>query len=246
MAKSPILYLIPSIIADDTVNEVITPQIRSVIQNIDYYLVEDIRTARRYISSLKTGRVIEELHFEVLNKKTKPEELKALFGPAKKGKNMGILSESGCPGVADPGALAVEYAHQQNIQVTPLVGPSSILMALMSSGMNGQKFCFHGYIPIDKQEAAKVIKSLELESRKNNQTQIFIETPFRNNQLLATMLDTLHGETKLCIAKDITGNAEFIKTKPVYRWKKEKPELHKTPTIFLIHSQSNINAKKGK
>lgn len=245
MAKSPTLYLIPNVIADDTATEVITPQIRSVIQNIDYYLVEDIRTARRYISSLKTGRVIEDLQFEVLNKKTKPEELKAMFSPIRKGKNIGIISESGCPGVADPGALAVEHAHQQNIQVVPLVGPSSILMALMASGMNGQKFCFHGYIPIDKKEGAKVIKTLELESRKNNQTQIFIETPFRNNQLLSTMLDTLHGETRLCIAKDITGKDEFIKTNLVYRWKKEKPELHKTPTIFLIHSQSNIN-KKGK
>lgn len=245
MSKSSFLYLIPNVIADDTTTQVITSQIKSVIQNTDYYLVEDIRTARRYISSLNTGKVIENLQFEILNKKTNSEELKALFALAKRGKNIGIISESGCPAVADPGAMAVEYAHQQNIQVVPLVGPSSILMALMASGMNGQKFCFHGYIPIDKKERAKVIKTLELESRKNNQTQIFIETPFRNNQLLSTMLDTLHGETRLCIAKDITGKDEFIKTKPVYRWKKEKPELHKTPTIFLIHSQSNIN-KKGK
>ena len=237
MKKTPVLYLIPSVIADNTASEVITPQIRSVIQNTDYYLVEDIRTARRYISSLKTGRIIEELHFEVLNKKTKHEELRSLFAPAKKGKNIGILSESGCPGVADPGAQAVQYAHQQNMQVTPLVGPSSILMALMASGMNGQKFCFHGYVPIDKIEGAKVIKALEAESRKNNQTQIFIETPFRNNQLLSTMITTLHGETKLCIAKDITGKDEFIKEKPIYKWRKEKPELHKVPTIFLIHAK---------
>ena len=237
MKKTPVLYLIPSVIADNTASEVITPQIRSVIQNTDYYLVEDIRTARRYLSSLKTGRIIEELHFEVLNKKTKHEELRSLFAPAKKGKNIGILSESGCPGVADPGAQAVQYAHQQNMQVTPLVGPSSILMALMASGMNGQKFCFHGYVPIDKIEGAKVIKALEAESRKNNQTQIFIETPFRNNQLLSTMITTLHGETKLCIAKDITGKDEFIKEKPIYKWRKEKPELHKVPTIFLIHAK---------
>ena len=209
-------------------------------------MAEDIRTARRYISSLKTGRVIEELHFEVLNKKTRSEELKAMFASMRKGKNIGVISESGCPGVADPGALAVEFAHQQNLQVVPLVGPSSILMALMASGMNGQKFCFHGYVPIDKKEGAKVIKELELESRKSNQTQIFIETPFRNNQLLSTMLDTLHGDTRLCIAKDITGKDEFIKTKPVYRWKKEKPELHKIPTIFLIHSEPNINKKGNK
>jgi 16S rRNA (cytidine1402-2'-O)-methyltransferase len=246
MKKSPVLYLIPSVIADDTANDVIAPQIKAVIQHTNHFLVEDIRTARRYISSLKTGRVIEEMHFEVLNKKTKTEELKALFAPMQKGKNIGIISESGCPGVADPGALAVDYAHVHNFQVTPLVGPSSILMALMASGMNGQKFCFHGYIPIDKAEGAKVIKNLELESRKHNQTQIFIETPFRNNQLLSTMLDTLHGETRLCVAKDISGKEEFIKTKPVYRWKKEKPELHKTPTIFLIHSEPNINNKGGK
>ncbi len=246
MAKSGTLYLIPNVIAEDTAAEVITPQIRAIIQKTDYYLVEDIRTARRYISSLKTGRVIEELQFEVLNKKTKPEELKAMFDPIRKGKHIGIISESGCPGVADPGALAVEFAHQHNIQVVPLVGPSSILMALMASGMNGQKFCFQGYLPIDKKEGAKVIKELELESRKKNQTQIFIETPFRNNQLLSTMINTLHGETKLCIAKDITGKDEYIKTKPVYRWKKEKPELHKVPTIFLIHSQPDINKKSRK
>ena len=244
MKKSPVLFLIPNVIADDTATEVIAPQIRSIIQKTDHYLVEDIRTARRYISSLKTGRVIEEMQFEVLNKKTKDEELKAFFAPMRNGKNIGIISESGCPGVADPGALAVAYAHQHNIKVAPLVGPSSILMALMASGMNGQKFCFHGYIPIDKKDGAKVIKELELESRKLNQTQIFIETPFRNNQLLSTMLDTLHGETRLCIAKDISGKDEFIKTNPVYRWKKEKPELHKTPTIFLIHSELDINKKK--
>jgi 16S rRNA (cytidine1402-2'-O)-methyltransferase len=246
MTKSQSLFLIPIVIDADTANDVIAPQIREVIQNTDHYLVEDIRTARRYISSLKTGRVIEEMHFEVLNKKTKPDELKAFFAPMKKGKNIGIISESGCPGVADPGALAVEYAHQQNLKVTPLVGPSSILMALMASGMNGQKFCFHGYIPIDRKEGAKVIKDLELESRKKDQTQIFIETPFRNNQLLSTMVDTLHGETRLCVAKDISGKEEFIKTKPVYRWKKEKPELHKTPTIFLIHSEAGINNKKAR
>ena len=237
MKKLPVLYLIPSVLAEGTANEVIAPQVRSVIQNVDYYLVENIRTARRYISSLKTGRVIEELHFEVLNKKTKFEELKSMFAPMRKGRNIGIISESGCPGVADPGALAVAFAHRKNLRVVPLVGPSSILMALMASGMNGQKFCFHGYISIDKIEGAKMLKVLELGSRRNKQTQIFMEVPFRNNRLLSTIIATLHGETKLCIAKDITGKGEFIKTKPIYQWRKEQPTLDKAPIIFLISAE---------
>lgn len=229
------LYLIPNVIAENTAQETIPEQVREIIKNTKYYLVENVRTARRFISSLKTGVVIEELHFEVLDKKTKPHVLQELFKPINKGENIGVISESGCPGVADPGALAVEYAHKNKIEVVPLVGPSSILMALMASGFNGQKFCFHGYIPIDKKEAAKTLKQLEADSLKNRQTQIFIETPFRNNQLFEVLIKACNPETKLCIAKDVSGSKEYIKTYTIQQWKKNKPELHKSPTVFLLY-----------
>jgi len=230
------LFLIPSVIADNTAPTTIPEQVREIVKTTKYYLVENIRSARRFISSLKTGVIIEELHFEVLDKKTKHHVLQELFQPINKGENIGVISESGCPGVADPGALAVAYAHKNNIDVIPLVGPSSILMALMASGFNGQKFCFHGYIPIDKKDAAKTIKHLEKESLKNNQTQIFIETPFRNNQLLDVILNSCNPETKLCIAKEVSGSNEYIKTYTIQEWRKNKPALHKTPVVFLLYS----------
>lgn len=229
------LYLIPNVIAENTAVGSIPEQIREVVKATSCYLVENVRTARRFISSLKTGVVIETLTFEVLDKKTRTHQLKELFEPIEKGLNIGVISESGCPGVADPGALAVAYAHAQGIQVIPLVGPSSILMALMASGFNGQKFSFHGYIPIDKKEAAKTIRQLEVESGQKGQTQIFIETPFRNNQLFEVLVNTCHPETKLCIAKGVNSTQEHIKTRSILAWKKNKPELHKTPTVFLLY-----------
>lgn len=225
------LFLIPNLIADGTQN-MIPPSVTEALQSIQYFLAEDVRTARRYLSSLKIYERIESLQFEVLNKDTTQLALVELMRPLLEGKNAGVISESGCPGVADPGALAVAYAHQHGIQVVPLVGPSSILLALMASGLNGQRFAFHGYLPIDAKEAVKTIKELERESQQKNQTQLFIETPYRNNQVLDHMLNSLKNETQLSIALDVTGINEFIQTKSVGQWKKNKPALLKEPAVF--------------
>ena len=223
-----------NIIAGNTHNEVINNQVKDELQNIHHFLAEDVRTARRYLSSLKIYGSIEELSFSVLDKDTKEESLTALFEPLLNGYNLGIISESGCPGIADPGALAVKYAHQHGIKVVPLVGPSSILLALMGSGLNGQRFAFHGYLPIDGTEASKAIKDLEKESRSRNQTQVFIETPYRNNSLMQNLLKNLSDNTWLCRAVDLTGASEEIKTLPIKTWRSIKEELPKQPTVFLF------------
>jgi 16S rRNA (cytidine1402-2'-O)-methyltransferase len=176
------------VIADGTQEAVIPTSVKKELMNIHHFLAEDVRTARRYLSSLKIYDSIEPLQFSVLNKDTKETELSELFIPIQEGKNVGVLSESGCPGVADPGALAARFAHRNGITVVPLVGPSSILLSLMASGLNGQQFAFHGYLPIEGKESVDTIKKLEKESRSNNQTQIFIETPYRNNQLATNLL----------------------------------------------------------
>lgn len=226
------IFLIPTVLAPDTQESVLSPQIKEVIEQLNTFFVEDIRSARRFISSLKIGKVIDEITFFELNKDTPREQtlkqLKALKIDA------GIISEAGCPGVADPGAVAVGIAHQLNFKVVPLVGPSSILMALMGSGFNGQSFVFHGYLPIDKPQKIKALKVLEQEAKKKIQTQIFMETPYRNNQMFEDILQNLSSETLLCVAANITAEDEMIKTMPVREWKKNKPDLHKKPTIFLI------------
>ncbi len=227
----------PNVIADSTQQKVIPTQIIEALHSIHYFLAEDIRTARRYLSSLKIYESVEGLHFEVLNKDTKEEELTELMKPLQTGNHLGIISESGCPGVADPGAMAVAYAHQRNIQVVPLVGPSSILLSLMASGLNGQKFAFHGYLPVDAKEAAKMIKELERESELKNQTQLFIETPYRNNQVLAHLLNSLKPNTHLSIALEITGVNEFIQTKTVLEWKVRMPSLPKEPAVFSFKAR---------
>lgn len=228
------LYLIPNTIADNTQRAVIGAHVRDELPNISYFLVEDLRTARRYLSSLKIYDAIEPLHFDLLNKDTSPMELKKLLAPIYDGFHIGIISESGCPGVADPGALAVKFAHENNIQVIPLVGPSSILLALMASGLNGQRFAFHGYLPIEAKEAAKDIRDFEKESRQKTQTQIFIETPYRSNTLFKMLMNTLNDETLLCMAMNITGESEEIKTYPIKKWKTIGKELPKVPSVFLF------------
>lgn len=228
------LYLIPVPVSEGTHQHVIPPGVTEVLKDIRFFLAEDVRTARRFLSSLKIYSSIEALSFQVLNKDTKTSELHELFTPVREGNNLGILSESGCPGVADPGAIAVQYAHQHQIQVIPLTGPSSILLSLMASGLNGQRFAFNGYLPIDSKEASAAIKELERESRNKNQTQIFIETPYRNNTLLQNLLKTLHPETLLCVAIDITGLQENIKTQAVKNWKSKTPEIPKLPAVFLF------------
>jgi 16S rRNA (cytidine1402-2'-O)-methyltransferase len=228
------LFLIPTVISERTQAAVIPDQVKEALRNITHFLAEDIRTARRYLSSLTIYPSIEILHFEVLNKETAGEKLKDLMAPIMEGHHMGVISESGCPGVADPGALAVKYAHENNIKVVPLVGPSSILLALMASGLNGQQFAFQGYLPIDGKEAAKKIQELEQESKAKNQTQIFIETPYRNNSVFEHLLKNLHSETRLTVALDLTGQHEYIRTLKASQWKGQKENWPKTPAIFLF------------
>jgi 16S rRNA (cytidine1402-2'-O)-methyltransferase len=226
------IFLIPTVLAPETQDQVLSPQIVEVVKHLNTFFVEDLRTARRFISSLKLGKIIDELTFFELNKDTPQEQtlsqLKKLKGDA------GIISEAGCPGIADPGAVAVGFAHQLGYKVRPLVGPSSILLALMASGFNGQSFTFHGYLPIEKAAKVKALKSLEQTAKSKNQTQIFMETPYRNNSLLEDVLQNLNPETLLCIAANITAEDELIRTLPVKEWKKQKPDLHKKPAIFLL------------
>lgn len=234
MANNGKLFLIPNVISESTQEKVIPAMIKEALPAISHFLAEDIRTARRFLSSLKIYPSIEALQIEVLNKDTSASQLSALMAPLKAGFHVGVISESGCPGVADPGALAVEYAHQQNIQVVPLVGPSSILLALMASGLNGQKFAFHGYLPIEAKEAAQALKELEKESKQKSQTQIFIETPYRNNSVFDYFLKNLHSETRLTVAFDLTGQHEFVRTRRIADWNKEKPVWAKSPAVFLF------------
>lgn len=228
------LFLIPNVISENTQEKTITTQVKNVLPSIRFFLSEDIRSARRFLSSLKVYDSIETLTFSKLDKDTQAEEMSVLFEPIFTGNDLGVLSESGCAGIADPGALAVKFAHQHTIQVVPLSGPSSILLALIGSGLNGQKFSFHGYLPIESKEASKAIKEFEKESRSKNQTQIFIETPYRNNAIFQSLIRNLNQETDLCVAMDLTGESEFILTKTVKEWRAQSFELPKKPAVFLF------------
>ncbi|MGA0558185.1 SAM-dependent methyltransferase [Larkinella sp. VNQ87] len=231
----PSLYLIPTVLAENTAEQVLSPQIRAVVGQTKVFFVENVRTARRFISSLKTGVVIDELTFYELNKDTPETETAGqLRRLLLEQQDAGILSEAGCPGVADPGAVAVRLAHQMGWRVWPLVGPSSILLALMASGMSGQSFAFHGYLPIEKPARLQQIRQLEQDARKRDQTQIFMETPYRNNALLADLLATCHPETRLCIACHLTADDELIRTLSIREWKTQVPDLHKKPSLFLL------------
>lgn len=229
------VYIIPNVISENTQEDVIPTQVKHAILDSEFFLVENVRTARRYISSLKLGLVIEDLQFEILNKNTSFEDCIDLIQPILEGKNAGIISESGCPGIADPGARLVHMAHQFGIKCIPIVGPSSILMALMASGFNGQSFAFHGYLPIDKKDRQQRIRALEKESKEKDQTQIFMDTPYRNEQLLVDILKVARKDTFLCIARDITGKKELVLTKSVEKWKTGDLALNKVPTIFLLY-----------
>jgi len=228
--------MIPTVLAENTADWVISPQVKEVIANTKIFLVENPRSARRYISSLKLGINIEELHLEVLDKDTPPEQVSRLMMPLLNGADIGVISEAGCPGIADPGSLAVAFAHQKGIQVVPLSGPSSMFLALMGSGFSGQSFAFHGYLPIDKKERAAALKKLEQESVREKRAQLFMETPFRNNQLLADALASLSPQTKLCIAKNLTAADELIQTKTIADWKNQPIDLHKVPTVFILQA----------
>lgn len=235
------IYLIPIWLEEGNKNS-LSQEIPMIIGQTKYFLVENLRTARRFVSALQLGIVIEDLVLFQLDKNTSKAELENYFKqiPLKDQNNeptkVGIMSEAGCPGIADPGALAVEYAHQKGFEIVPLVGASSILLALMASGFNGQNFAFHGYLSIDKNQRQNEIKNLEMESQKLKRSQIFMETPYRNNSLLVDILKVLQPKTKLCIAANITSENQFIHTKTVAEWKKNIPELHKIPTIFVLYA----------
>ena len=226
------LYLIPTIISEGTVDKVFSSLWRESISHIRFFRVENVRTARRFLSSLKVFSSIEELDFMVLDKDSPKESIGGLLKPIYKGHDVGIISESGIPAVADPGNWAVTHAHDNNIPIVVLPGPSSIMLALAASGLNGQQFAFQGYLPIDEKECSRMIKSLENESIAKGQTQIFIETPYRNNRLLKALLKNLAPSTKLCLAMDLTGSEEKIICKKVAEW--SKMELPKLPAIFLF------------
>ncbi|RXG30373.1 SAM-dependent methyltransferase [Leeuwenhoekiella palythoae] len=228
------LYLIPVTLGDTPPLEVMPGMIQNIIETIDQYVVENEKTARRFIKQICPKKPQPLLKLHALNKHTDPTEIPNFLDACLSGTSMGLMSEAGVPGVADPGAEVVRIAHEKGIQVVPLVGPSSILMAMMSSGMNGQNFAFTGYLPIDQKEKRNELKRLERLSKDYNQAQLFIETPYRNNKMLDELCNTLNRNTRLCIACDITLSTEFIVTKPISVWKSNKPDLHKRPALFII------------
>lgn len=230
------VYLIPTTLGDNAPLEVLPISIKRTIENIDHYIVENEKTARHFIKKVSPGKSQPNLHIESLNKYTDPTVIPSYLDPCIHGFNIGLLSEAGCPGIADPGADVVRIAHERRIQVVPLVGPSSILMAMMSSGMNGQNFAFNGYLPIDNNERKSMIKNLERLSREKGQSQIFMETPYRNNKLVKELVRTLHKNTRLCIACDITLPTEFIQTKSAHEWSEINVDLDKRPTIYIIQA----------
>jgi 16S rRNA (cytidine1402-2'-O)-methyltransferase len=229
------LYLIPTTLGDNAPLEVLPISVKKIIELIDDYIVENEKTARGFIKRISSNKSQPNLNINLINKYTESSELPGFLSPCLEGKSIGLMSEAGCPGIADPGAEVVRIAHEMDIQVVPIVGPSSILLALMSSGMNGQNFAFNGYLPIDKKDRKQVLKELEKQSFDRNQSQLFIETPYRNNKLLEVILSTLNPNTRLCIACDITLSTEFIKTRTISEWKKNSVDLHKRPTLFIIH-----------
>jgi len=229
------LFLIPTTLGDNAPLEVLPISVKKVVEDVSIFIVENEKSARRFIKKISPKKPQPSLELFLLNKFTQPIELPEFLEPCLKGKDVGLLSEAGCPGVADPGADVVKLAHEKDIRVVPLVGPSSILMAIMSSGLNGQRFAFNGYLPIDKNERKKEIKRLERLSFEQNQSQIFIETPYRNNKMLENICATVAPDTNVCVACDITLPTELIKTLPAKAWAKKNVDLHKRPTIFIIH-----------
>lgn len=233
MPSTSTIYLIPSVVAENA-TATIPAYVQEAVSQCQVFFVENERTARRFLKSIWKEMVIDNYTWVLIDKTNNIATLMAFNKHLQENKTIGIISEAGCPGVADPGQVLTEAAHKAGATIKPLVGPSSILLALMASGMNGQQFQFVGYLPIDTAQRKEVIKDLEAESVKKNCTQIFIETPYRNNQLLETLIKTGKPTTRLCVAADITAATEFIHTKSLADWKKQLPDLHKRPTIFCM------------
>jgi len=231
------LFLLPTPIAQANQDSNLTPEIKVVCSDLTYFAVENVRSARRFLSQIKIPQPIEELQFVELNKKTTDHEVDDMIQPILNGRNCGLLSEAGCPGIAVPGSKLVFAAHQFGIQVVPLVGPSSITLALMASGFNGQSFAFHGYVPIDKKALKEFIKKIETQAAKTGQTQIFMDTPYRNEKLFLELQSSLRPDSWLSVARDITGSEEMVLTKQVYEWKSKNVALHKMPTMFLVWAE---------
>ncbi len=229
------LYLIPVTLGDDLIQKALPPDVVSITQKLDTFVVENEKTARRFLGAIKTHKPVRELVMLTLNEHTTDQELPALKASLLEGRDIGLMSEAGCPGVADPGAKLAALAHRKGIRVAPLVGPSSILLGLMASGLDGQRFTFLGYIPSEKAARVQKLREIEQTSRKNRETQIFIETPYRNQHLLEDILASCNGETRLCIACNVSLEDELIVTKRIADWKNTSlPDLHKKPTVFLL------------
>ena len=228
------LYLIPTYLSSTNNKDNITNNVKNTIQKTSYYLVENVRTARRYIASLKLGLDMDKLHFDLMDKRLNKHDLPKLLNPLLTGENIGILSEVGLPAIADPGNLAVRYAHQQEIEVVCLEGASSIILGLVSSGLNGQQFTFHGYLPINPILLKKKVKTIEQTALRSGYSQIFMETPYRNQQLLTTLCKILQPDTILAIGADLTGQEQHICAKKISAWKKTNLEIDKIPCIFSI------------
>ena len=229
------LYLIPVTLGDTPVENVLPSYNKSVILSIRHFIVEDVRSASRFLKKVDSGIDIDSLSFYTLNKHTSPNDISGYLKPLQDGNSMGVISEAGCPAVADPGADVVAIAQSLNLKVVPLVGPSSIIMSVMGSGFNGQSFAFNGYLPVDSGSRMKKLKELEQKVYSENQTQLFIETPYRNNKMADDILKICRPSTKLCIAADITCQDEYIRTKSIKEWKNKLPDLSKKPCIFLIY-----------
>ncbi|KAA3659377.1 MAG: SAM-dependent methyltransferase [Calditrichaeota bacterium] len=234
----PTLYLIPAPLGESKYTTIFPSYNLDVINQIEHFIVENARTARRFLSKLGIDKKLTELHFYELNKHTQPEQIAGFLAPLQQGHDLGLLSEAGTPAVADPGAEVVQRVHRIGFAIVPLVGPSSILLALMASGLNGQSFAFNGYLPIEKNERRQRINFYEKRSRQERQTQLFIETPYRNTLLFTDLLQNCNGNTRLCVATDLTMDSQRIQTFTIAEWQqKQKPEMHKRPTIFLFLAQ---------
>lgn len=231
------LYLIPTTLGDNEPLEVLPLSVRKVIEQIDVFIVENEKSARRFIKRITPEKSQPDLKILKLDKYAEELEIRTYLDACRHGESVGLISEAGVPAVADPGARIVKMAHEKNIRVVPLVGPSSILLAMMASGLNGQSFAFNGYLPIDGSERKKEIKRLERLSKESGQSQVFIETPYRNGQMFTDLKNTLTPGALLCIACDITLNSEYIRTYEIKDWKHHAPDLHKRPTIFIIHKE---------
>ena len=229
------LYLIPVTLGDDNIAQVLPPDVVKIAQNLENFIVESEKSARHFLSTIKTAKPVRELTLNLLNEHTLDKDLSALLAPLLAGKDVGLMSDAGCPGIADPGAKLVELAHLKGVRVVPFVGPSSILLALMASGLNGQQFAFLGYLPVDKQARNIKLKEIEKRSQTHKETQIFIETPYRNQHMLEAILSSCNVNTRLCVACHVSLPDELIVTKRISEWKQSAlPDLNKKPTVFLL------------